>query len=363
MELSDLYTLYKLMSQDHFSLVYKGMISDDITEKMVRLSEIDIQDKQDLKKIKKKVPIVMVECFQNIIKHKKKSEVKNYTNLKEDFTATRNIENNYFISTANIIKNEDISYLNKKLNKVNKMTKEELKALYLEVLAEGEISEEGGAGLGLIEIAKKSGNKLTFDFEKVDDEFSLFFLSAHLTPQGKKEYNAIKDAKHIYNIMGSKDIDLIFKGDFSRQSIMPILQLAEENLQNNKTNVYDKKVILILVELLQNISKHALKKKGIRDGIFLFGKKDGHYTISGGNFISKQSFKKVEDQLNHINQLSPAELKDLYKKQLLQGDRSKKGGAGLGLIDMARNSANNHLSFTHHDIEEEESFFGLQVIV
>ena len=45
------------------------------------------------------------------------------------------------------------------------------------MLSTAEFSKKGGAGLGLIEMAKKTGNKLDYDFITLDDEFSYFILS------------------------------------------------------------------------------------------------------------------------------------------------------------------------------------------
>ena len=40
----------------------------------------------------------------------------------------------------------------------------------------GELSSKGGAGLGLIDIAKKTGNKFEYHFLPIDDNFSFFIL-------------------------------------------------------------------------------------------------------------------------------------------------------------------------------------------
>jgi hypothetical protein len=45
------------------------------------------------------------------------------------------------------------------------------------MLSNSEFSSKGGAGLGLIEMAKKTGNKLDYDFLQFDSEHSYFILS------------------------------------------------------------------------------------------------------------------------------------------------------------------------------------------
>jgi len=64
------------------------------------------------------------------------------------------------------------------LDKINDVagSREELRALYKQVLSNGIFSEKGGGGLGFIDIAKKSGQKLEYDFRPVDDDYSFFVL-------------------------------------------------------------------------------------------------------------------------------------------------------------------------------------------
>jgi len=74
----------------------------------------------------------------------------------------------------------DVPVLRDKLNLVNGMEKEELKAYYKQVLSEGNMSEKGTAGLGMIDIARKSGEKLEYDFLDINDTTSFFSLTVKI---------------------------------------------------------------------------------------------------------------------------------------------------------------------------------------
>ena len=97
-----------------------------------------------------------------------------------------------------------------------------------------------------------------------------------------------------------------------------------------------KKVYHFLVEILQNISKHSYKNNGIREGIFLIGLKDKHFNIGTGNYISVEKEDDLKRQLDLVNSLTHDELNNLYRKYLREGRNNDKGSAGLGLIDLAR---------------------------
>jgi len=63
------------------------------------------------------------------------------------------------------------------LERVNNLSKEELNQLYKQKIKEGRLSEKGGAGLGFIDIARKTGQKLVYSFLKIDEEKSFFVLT------------------------------------------------------------------------------------------------------------------------------------------------------------------------------------------
>ena len=78
------------------------------------------------------------------------------------------------------LKNENADLLKSRLEKINSLNEDELKAYYKEVLNNGMMSDKGGGGLGMIDIARKSGQKLAFDFQKVDDEYSFYSLNINI---------------------------------------------------------------------------------------------------------------------------------------------------------------------------------------
>jgi hypothetical protein len=66
--------------------------------------------------------------------------------------------------------------LQARIDRINAMDKDELKQYYQDVLSLEGFSEKGGGGLGFIDIARKSGQKLNYEFLKIDENFSFFSL-------------------------------------------------------------------------------------------------------------------------------------------------------------------------------------------
>jgi len=85
----------------------------------------------------------------------------------------------YFVTSGNLICRTNIDALQKHLGLMEGMTQEELRRYYKEVRRKPRPPEHRkGAGLGLLEVAKKSSRPLEFSFYPVDERFSFFSLTA-----------------------------------------------------------------------------------------------------------------------------------------------------------------------------------------
>jgi hypothetical protein len=79
--------------------------------------------------------------------------------------------------TGNLIRKSSVPSLIDKLKTVNRYNKKGLKELYRISLAGDEVKAEHTGILGLIDIARKSGHKLDYDFEEVNEDYSYYILS------------------------------------------------------------------------------------------------------------------------------------------------------------------------------------------
>ncbi len=163
-----MYTFHKEMANNCFTLVYEGEITHQITKAFTSLAENNMDRISEDLSVKKKVFHVMVECLQNLSKHSEDNEGGGLgTNSGNGiFVVGRLGENNedYHVITGNPIENDKIPDLKELLDKINQLDKEGLKEFYKKQMREGSLSDKGGAGLGLIDIARKTGEKLDYHF-------------------------------------------------------------------------------------------------------------------------------------------------------------------------------------------------------
>ena len=160
---------------------HKGYINLDIIDDMLHHLKIYLAHKESDKVLRKRVYGLSVECLDNILKHADFLE-KNHEliiNFPPRFIIEK-IAENYLIHTGNIILNENKLDVVFRLEKLNNLQSEEVNDLYKESLANAEISEKGGAGLGLILMAKTTREKIRYDFEKINEKFSYFAMQLNL---------------------------------------------------------------------------------------------------------------------------------------------------------------------------------------
>ena len=151
-----------------------------ITDNILKLTETNLEKVEGKSKLKKRIFYVLVEGLQNITRHQ--NEIQSKLPNQEGIFAISKRGSKYFITTGNLIKNQGIQPLTEKIEKINSLEKDELKNYYVETLKKEGFSPKGGAGLGLIEMARKTGNKLKFDFRKIDDRYSFFYLRRSVHP-------------------------------------------------------------------------------------------------------------------------------------------------------------------------------------
>lgn len=195
LNMMDVHNYYKIMEQGHIMLLFKGSITSELLSSILQITESKLDKIQEEPKVKKKVFNVLVECLQNVYHHI--DQLEGARNVSEDdiFQASSSAllmigksDVDYFIYTGNHIYRDKVGELKQRLDYLNSLSQEELKSLYQDILKNEGFSEKGGAGLGFIDIMRKSGQKLEYGFQDVkdNDKFSFFSLKVKISNTTKK---------------------------------------------------------------------------------------------------------------------------------------------------------------------------------
>lgn len=179
------------MLNQNLILVYEGEFTQEITKSVLAMAERNMDSFGEEGAVKRKVFNIMVECLQNITKHAVSHDEDDYGKNSAIFMIGKH-QDEYIITSGNSILNEEVDDMLRRLENINSLDKEGLKELYKKIIKKtgdgpGGLSIKGGAGLGFVDMARKSGNKLGFDFERINDKLTFFALKTVISRQINKE--------------------------------------------------------------------------------------------------------------------------------------------------------------------------------
>jgi hypothetical protein len=173
----NIYDLFRVMTEHEIILIYQGLFDQQMIKTVMSMTEMKLGKEQVGESVRKKVFNIMIEGLQNICKHQFTAG----TVTQNPFLVISGDEGYYHIFTGNVIHGQKIAIVQEKLDHINSLTKEELKEYYKTARLNSIISEVGGAGLGFIDMARKSENRLEYRFYKINDSYSFFILHSKIS--------------------------------------------------------------------------------------------------------------------------------------------------------------------------------------
>lgn len=364
------FNLFSRVQQQDFEYVYRGFFTHNITKKILSLADLNIQKSVPISTIQKRIYYIMVEGLQNISRHQDELEVGNekYPGI----FAIQKQKNRYYVTTGNLVLNKRISDLKEKISRINSLDKEELKKFHKEILRSGAISDKGGAGLGLIEMARKSGNKLVSSFELINEEYSYFYLQTQVPTVKKEEEDSeieelrlrksLISIKKLHLSLMIENIIVYFNGFFNQENLLSLLAIIKGRLNITITTI---RLSNVMVEMLQNIIKHGeidTEMAGVPGIFFIQQLENEDFKLTSGNYVNRETSEDLQNKINFINSLNKEELEEYYDKILLDIDNTTAKKSGLGLPDL-RLKSGEKLLYNFHKLEENLYFYNLQTTV
>jgi hypothetical protein len=176
---------YNEMIEGDVVVHHKGIISAELITNVLDQIENELAARNEKSKLRKKVYNVMVEALQNLFHH---------TELKPEIFKTNEIDKNFAIFVlkklpdgnfnvinGNFVEERRVKLLKDRMDQINYLTMDELKILYQLILNNQEYSDKGGGGLGLIDIAKRTGHEYEYSFHNQNNGFYFFCLKILIT--------------------------------------------------------------------------------------------------------------------------------------------------------------------------------------
>lgn len=167
-------------------------------------------------------------------------------------------------------------------------------------------------------------------------------------------------------LLHQSKVNMVYGGEFSQDLIKTLLAFTERKFNDEQMeDTVRRKIFNIMVEMLQNISKNALDNDhelGVYSPVFIMGENENHHFLITSNKIDNEKISTIKGRIDQVNELDADGLKKLYKEVRIGGTFSSVGGAGIGIIDMARKSENK-INYEFTAIDEQSSMFALLIKV
>lgn len=355
------------MMKESLMFVYRGIVTSENSVPLLMLLEKEMENSEFGFVGRKRLFMFVLESLQNVSRHSLNSRHANMSLVVYSKNGS-----GYTVTTGNVLPNSGIDELQKKLDAINKLENTEIRNVYRRMLSSSEFSTKGGAGLGLIEMAKKTGNKLDYDFVPVDNEYSYFVLSKTVDAGGtgtheKKEINFSGESfSQLERIMAENNLYLIWSGHISPDIGKEVISFTETKLSEDDIAAnLRRRVFSILVEILENVSKYSPGKEPERQfglPLAMIRMEDKVYCLTTGNLILNSDVDHLREKLEIINRYDRVGLKELFRKSLSGQTIETESTGNMGLIDMARKSGSK-LVYEFEKINDLYSYYTLTVKV
>jgi hypothetical protein len=358
------YDLYEHTSPEGLEYTYRGNVNSDVVENILSLAETNFGDMKEKLMVRKKVYFIMVESLQNITRHQDLE-----AGSEEDFDQyglfiIRRGKFGYYITSANLVKNEHCQNLKEKLDMVNSKDSDELKAYSRQILANGEYSQKGGAGLGLIEIARKAGSKIKYAFVPTECGYTRFYQHVDVLFNRKDADNPeVREEVMKYSLerliefhagLQKNNIFLHYSGILNQENLINLLSILSRQIDVTKS--LRTKVYCVMIELLQNVLAHADKPaegQGVQGcfGMFFIRQTEEHLILSAAYHILSSKIPETKQLIEDLNKTDKEE-----RTKLLMLPDTK----GRGLIAII-NKSKHKVEYDYTELNGEYSLFSMTI--
>jgi hypothetical protein len=356
------------MTKERLMFVYRGVVTNENSVSLLMLLEKEMENSEFSFVGRKRLFMFVLESLQNVSRHSKINE-----HADMSLVVYSKTNSGYTVTTGNVISTESIASLRSKLEEINSIDAKDIRNVYRQMLSSAEFSNKGGAGLGLIEMAKKTGNKLNFDFKELNDKFSYFVLSKTVDSEGVGMNNPNEKSNfsgesifQLERIMAENNVNLIWSGHMSADVGKEVISFTETKLTEADVNAnIRRKVFSVLVEILENVAKYSPgiepeEKYGMP--VAMIRLEGTVFCLTTGNLILKSRVEQLKEKLDIINKYDKVGLKELFRKSLSGLAIGEDSTGNMGLIDMARKSGSK-LTYQFDDINDTYAYYLLTVKV
>ena len=327
MELSIAHSLYQALHGDRSVFAYSGAFHDEHTGRLIALGEASVSS--DVRGTARgRLAFIMVEAYQNILRHRavlppqvERGEGRSL------FLLRCGSDGQQVVVAVNPVKKSDVMGLRTALHRLHGMDPSQLKNLFLSGLQHTADQPRRGAGLGLIEMARRSGSDLGYTLRGLGADHELFILAVRLGSE--RTYDGVlTEAAVLHGTVVQQDLLLLHIGERPVPVQEAVLRMMEEDVDDRAGRAG----LRGRAYLAANGFLAALKE-GADRYICALTREGEHNSLAVGRVLDRSSAGAVVEHVRSIGTCDRSELDRRYRNALLKrGDVDE----SADLLDLAR---------------------------
>jgi hypothetical protein len=229
MEFGSAHSLYLALSGCRSSLLYSGAFTDARTADLVAWGEA-LLDAEERPTLRNRLTFVMVEAYQNIVRHRALVGSQLERGAGRSLFLLRHKGSGNEVVAVNPVLREEAGGLRSLLERLRGLDIAQLKQLFLQRLRAEERTTRGGAGLGLIEMARRSGQEMGHVLTTIDADHELFMLRVIVGGTSEESADALA-LRALHELVVREDVLLAATGLFSPAIQRVVVRLVADEME------------------------------------------------------------------------------------------------------------------------------------
>lgn len=182
MNLEDIQALRDIFARCHIVLSFNGPFSQSVIEELGEAIRRHLETQTQPQKRIVDVFSVYIEVTQNIRHYAEANgtDPADTARLNAGTVLIAREGDDYAVVSSNLVRKEHVAALSQRVENIIALDQAALKAAYKERLRAPVEDGATGAGLGLMQLARKASRPLEYNFTEIDDRHSYFSLTVYI---------------------------------------------------------------------------------------------------------------------------------------------------------------------------------------
>nr|AGS53336.1 FIG062788: hypothetical protein [uncultured bacterium contig00014] len=178
----DIFQYSKMLAKNHINIIYNGPLWAEKLEIFADILQRQLDSDELSLNVSQSVFSVFIEQINNMILYSAEKEYIDHPD-NEHLEVSRGTfilgaqDKTYYIQSGNVIKNSHVDMLKNRIDYLNTLDKKELRKYYMQQMnSENDNPESKGAGIGLIEIARRATSRIDYEITPLGGGLSYFTM-------------------------------------------------------------------------------------------------------------------------------------------------------------------------------------------